>query len=76
MRTLPMPAVVHETTDLESSLEILDQCCKILGDYREAGCPGFPVSNPFVDRLVAIGVTVEEACELLSRTWQNTEEVV
>ena len=72
MNTLPMPAVVHETTDLESSLEILDQCCKILGDYRKADCPGFPKSNPFVDRLMEQGVTVEEAVDLLARVWDNS----
>jgi len=75
MKTLPMPAVAKEAPDLDTFAYILDQCCDILKDYREEGCPGFPKSNPFVDRLMAIGVTVEEACEILSRTWQNTEEV-
>lgn len=68
MRTLPMPA--------EATLETLHECCVILNDYREDGCPGFPDSNRYVDALMAQGVTVEEAVELLSITWQNTEEDV
>lgn len=77
MRTLPMPAVVHETTSLESTLEILDECCKILHDYREAGCPRFPKSDAysFVNRLMSIGVTCEEAVEQLKITLDNFEEV-
>ena len=68
MRPLPMPQY--------ATLESLSECCKILHDYREAGCPGFPESNPFVDRLMEQGVTVEESCELLAITWDNYEEVV
>jgi len=66
-----MPTAVHETTGLESSLEILHQCCEILGDYRKAGCPGFPESNEYVDRLMAIGITCEEAAEQLAITLDN-----
>lgn len=73
MRTYRMPTAVHETTDLESSLEILHQCCGILGDYRKAGCPGSPESNDYVDRLIAIGVTREEAVEQLAITLENSE---
>lgn len=74
MRTLAMPAAVHETTDLESSLEILDQCCKILSDYRKAGCPSFPEETLFVNRMKAIGVTTFEAVELLARVAMNYDE--
>ena len=76
MRTLRMPAAVHETSDTESALEMLDQCCKILRDYREEGCPGFPGSEEYVEALMAIGVTCAEAVDLLARTLDNYEEKV
>jgi len=76
MKTFPMPAVVHETKDLESTFAILDECCKIITDYREAGCPGFPESNPFYDRLRSVGVEPHEALDILATTWDNTEENV
>ena len=61
---LPMPKNV--------TLDGLSQCCSILNDYRQADCPGFPKSNPFVDRLMEQGVTVEEAVDLLARVWDNS----
>ena len=66
MNALPMPQ--------NATLEMLSECCDILHDYREEGCPGFPQSNPFVDRLMAIGVTVEEAVDLLARVWDSSDE--
>lgn len=57
-----------------ATLEMLDQCSIIIHDYRNAGCPGFPNSEPFVERLKAVGVTTFEAVEMLARTWHNTEE--
>jgi hypothetical protein len=68
MKTFPMP--------LNATLEMLSECCDIIHDYREAGCPGFPGSNPFYDRLRAVGVTPFEAVDILARTWDNTEENV
>ena len=70
-----MPAAVHKAPDMESGFEILDQCSIIITDYRNAGCPRFPKSNPFVDRLMAIGVTYKEAVEQLAITLDNYEEV-
>lgn len=74
MMTLSMPAAVHKTTDLESSLEILDQCCMILSDYRKAGCPGFPEETIFVNRMKEIGITTFEAVEILARVAMNLDE--
>lgn len=74
--TMPMPTAVHEAPDMESAFEILDQCADIISDYREAGCPGFPESNPFYDRLRAVGVEPYEALDILATTWDNTEENV
>ena len=74
MRTLPMPAVAKEAPDLDTFAAILDQVSDILKDYREDGCPGFPDSNEYVDALMAQGCTVEEACEILARTWDNWAE--
>ena len=60
-----------------ATLDSLSACCTILSEYREAGCPGFPKSNPFVDRLTGEGnCTLEEAIDLLAITWDNYEEVV
>ena len=58
MPTFPMP--------MNATLDMLSECCHILHEYREAGCPSFPASNDYVDRLMAIGVTREEAVEQLA----------
>jgi len=75
MKTLRMPECTHATRDTESALEILDQCCMILSDYRKAGYPVFPNSEPFVERLMALGVTYAEAVEMLAVTSYNAKEV-
>jgi len=66
--TMPMP--------MKATLEMLSECADIIHDYREAGCPGFPESNPFYDRLRAIGVEPHEALDILATTWDHTEENV
>jgi len=68
MNTLPMPK--------NATLEMLSECCDILRDYRGEECPSFPEANPFVDRLMAIGVTCNEAVEILARIAMNYEEQV
>ena len=67
MRAYPMP--------MNATLEMLSECCDILHEYRESGCPGFPQSNDYVDRLVAIGVTCEEAVKQLAITRDNSEAI-
>lgn len=74
MRALPMPAAVHKTPDMESAFEFLDQCSIIITDYRNAGCPRFPDSEKFVERLMAVGVTYKEAVVQLAITLDNFEE--
>ena len=64
MRTYPMPK--------NATLDMLSECCHILHEYRGAGCPGFAESNDYVDRLMAIGVTREEAVEQLAITSENS----
>ena len=66
MRTYKMPTAVHEAPDMESAFEILDQCSEIMADYRSAGFPGFPDSEPYVERMIAAGVNCEEAVDILS----------
>jgi hypothetical protein len=56
---------------MNATLDMLSECCHILHEYRESGCPGFPESNDYVDRLMAIGVTREEAVEQLAITLDN-----
>ena len=75
MRTYKMPTAVHEAPDMESAFEILDQCADIIGDYRKAGCPKFPESEQFVERMMAAGVLAEEAVEILTTTYPMQEEV-
>jgi len=66
MRTYPTP--------MDATLEMLSECSDIIHDYREAGCPGFPKSIPFFDRLMAVGVEPHEALDILAITWDNYEE--
>ena len=75
MRTYKMPAAVHEAPDMESAFEILDQCADIIHDYREAGYPGFPDSETFVERMMAAGVSCAEAVDILATTYPTEENV-
>ena len=63
MRTLPMPK--------NATLEMLSECCDILFDYKNAGCPRFQECVPFIDRLKEAGCSTLEAIEILSRTEAN-----
>jgi hypothetical protein len=49
-----------------ATLEMLSECSDIMADYRAAGFPRFPDSEPYVERMMAAGVICEEAVEILS----------
>ena len=48
----------------------------VFNDYIKADFPGFPESNPFVDRLIALGFAVDEAIDELTTCWiANTPDM-
>lgn len=49
-----------------ATLEMLSECADIMADYRAAGFPVFPDSEPYVERMMAAGVICEEAVNILS----------
>jgi len=49
----------------------------VFNDYIKADFPGYPDSEPFVERLVALGNTVDEAIDELTQCWiDNTPDLV
>tara|TARA_B100001105_G_scaffold247874_1_gene233006 strand:- start:527 stop:730 length:204 start_codon:yes stop_codon:yes gene_type:complete len=48
----------------------------VMNDYIKADFPGFPDSEPFVERLIALGSTVNEAVDELTQCWiDNTPDI-
>ena len=43
-------------------------------DYIDAGCPGFPESNEYVDRLMELDYDVVEAVEFLTQVMIDDDE--
>lgn len=47
----------------------------VFNDYIQADFPGFPESEPFVERMVALGFAVNEAIDELATCWiENTPD--
>jgi hypothetical protein len=52
-----------------------DDLEQVFDDYIKADFPGFPDSEPFVERLIALGSTVDEAIDELTQCWiDNTPQ--
>ena len=47
----------------------IDTVQEVLEDYTNADFPGYPESNPFVDRLIALGYASDEAVDELTTCW-------
>jgi|ETN07SMinimDraft_1059922.scaffolds.fasta_scaffold104134_1 hypothetical protein len=54
-----------------------DDVEQVYNDYIKADFPGFPESEPFVERLVELGYTVNEAIDELTNCWiDNTPQTL
>lgn len=68
MRTLPKP--------VGATREVLDQCLMVIQNYKRMGCPDLTESKVFVDHLLAAGITIAEAEELLTIIQDDYKEAV
>lgn len=66
------------TTIFNRHLDITyDDVEQVHNDYIKADFPAFPKSEPFVERLVALGYTANEAIDELTDCWiDNTPQTL
>ena len=54
----------------------IDTVPQEFNDYIQADYPGFPESEPFVERMVTLGFAVDEAIDELTTCWiENTPDM-
>ena len=54
----------------------IDTVPQVFNDYIQADYPGFPESEPFVERMVTLGFAVDEAIDELTTCWiENTPDM-